>query len=203
MAQKVLFYNAKGGQGKTTLAVNYALYSDAHFYTNEYKVGTEDLYKDILTKEGREPNRFNVITPNKSRLAVADRAVFDFGGSLDDKIPAVARACDLCIIPVHYQSRAELRPLFIMIKALSEFNQNLLIVINNTAAGYIPNLAEGLRRETIYPIMVVRHSAFMTYLANEGLTPFELDDQIRGAPTKALETIKRQLRELFDFIKEY
>lgn len=203
MARKVLFYNAKGGQGKTTLAAHFALYSDSHFYTNEYKIGTEDLYKDVLTQNGRKPERFNIIAGQDERLVVEDRAVFDFGGSLDGKIPAVARACDLCVIPIHYQSKAELRSLFIMLSALAEYNRHILIVINNTETAFIPSLEAGLIKETPYPVKVIRHSAFMTYLANEGLTPFQLNEQIKGAPRKALVTIQNQLRELFKFIEEY
>lgn len=203
MASKVLFYNAKGGQGKTTLAVHYALYTGSSFYTNEYKVGTEDLYKDLLTEEGRQPLRFNAISSNDERLLIEDRSVFDFGGSLDGKVPAVARVCDLCVIPIHYQSKAELRPLFIMLSALAEFNRHILIVINNTETAFIPSLEAGLLKETSYPVKVVKHSAFMTYLANEGKTPFQLDDQIKGAPGKALKVIQGQLRDLFNFIQEY
>lgn len=203
MARKVLFYNAKGGQGKTTLSVHYALYSGSCFYTNEYKVGTEDLYKEILTQKGRDPERFQIIARDEGRLTIEDKSVFDFGGSLDGKIPAVARACDLCVIPIHYQSKAELRPLFIMLSALAEFNRHILIVINNTEAAFIPSLESGLIRETSCPVKIVKHSAFMTYLANEGLTPFQLDDQIKGAPRKALMILQNQLRALFDFIVEY
>ncbi|UQZ91405.1 hypothetical protein C4J81_19090 (plasmid) [Deltaproteobacteria bacterium Smac51] len=200
MAKKVLFYNAKGGQGKTTLAVNYTIFSHSAFYTNEYKVGTEDLYKDKIT-QGKHPERFNVITKDDQKLAIADKSVFDFGGSLDGRIPAVARASDLCVIPIHYQSKAELRPLFIMLSAIAEFNKNILIVINNTESVFTDSLLEGLASETKYPIKVVRHSSFMTYLANDGLTPFELD--IKGAPKKALTNIQNQLSDLFNFIQKY
>lgn len=203
MARKVLFYNAKGGQGKTTLSVHYALYSDSCFYTNEYKIGTEDLYKEILTRKGRNPERFQIISRDEGRLVIEDKSVFDFGGSLDGKIPAVARACDLCVIPIHYQSKAELRPLFIMLSALAEFSRHILIVINNTEAAFTPSLESGLIRETSYPVKIVKHSAFMTYLANEGRTPFQLNGQIKGAPRKSLMILQNQLRALFDFIVEY
>lgn len=203
MAKKVLFYNAKGGQGKTTLSVHYALYSESCFYTNEHKIGTEDLYKDKLTLGGTKPERFNVIASGDQRLTIADKSVFDFGGSLDGRVPAVARACDLCVIPIHYQSKAELRPLFIMLGAMSEFNKNILIVINNTETSFIESLQTGLSAESEYPVKVVRHSAFMTYLANEGKTPFEIDDQIKGAPRKSLITIQDQLKDLFEYIREY
>lgn len=201
MAKKVLFYNAKGGQGKTTLAVNYALFSGSAFYTNEYKVGTEDLYKEKITQNGQHPELFNVIARGDHKLSIADKAVFDFGGSLDGRVPSVARASDLSVIPIHYQSKAELRPLFIMLSVMAEFNENILIVINNTEHSFIESLRAGLASETTFPIKVIRHSSFMTYLANDGLTPFELD--VKGAPQKALRTIQDQLSELFTFIAEY
>lgn len=198
MADIVTFYNSKGGQGKTTLATHYALYRGSHYYTNDYKSGTEDLFKEIIT-----PAKFHVITPEDEDLEMEKKMVFDCGGFIDGKIPAILEASDLCVVPVFYQSQTDLRAFFITLEAVAKHNDRLLIVINNTLPREAGELQDGLRKvlKKKYPIKVVKRSAYMGYLANEGRTPFQLTEV--GATKKALEAIKKQLKDLFDHIARY
>ena len=197
MADIVTFYNSKGGQGKTTLATHYALFVGAHYYTNDYKSGTEDLFKEVIT-----PERFHVISPDAVDIETVDNMVFDCGGFIDGKIPAILKASDLCIIPIFYQSQADLRAFFIIRDAIAKLNQRILIVINNTPSKQATELLEGLKDALggEYPIMCVKHSAYMGYLANEGKTPFGLKEI--GVAGVALTVVREQLTNLFNFIKD-
>ena len=196
MADIVTVYNSKGGQGKTTLATHYALYVGAHYYTNDYKSGTEDLFKEVIT-----PERFHVIRPDDKDVEKQDKMVFDLGGFIDGKVPAILEASDLCIIPIFYQSQADLRAFFITRDAIARLNKRLLIVINNTPPRETAELLEGLAVALggEYPIMALKRSAYMSYLANQGKTPFDLVET--GIVGRALEAIQEQLTELFNFIK--
>ena len=198
MANTIVFYSPKGGQGKTTLAINYALWSGSDYYTNDFLSGTQDLFEEHFEK-----GRFHTICPEDTELKIKASSVFDFGGWIDGKIPAIVKNADLCVIPISYQSLADLRPLFIVVETISKLNANIAIVINNTKKDFLEELENGINQtfNNKYPIKIVKQSSYMTYLVNEGRTPFELEE--RGALKKALDSIQGQLSEFFNFIRKY
>lgn len=201
MAKLVVFYNAKGGQGKTTLSILYSLYNNSHYYTNDYKSGTEALYKGLFPK-----GHFHVIEEKDTGIEVPEKyegLVFDFGGFIDKKIPKIVSNADLCIIPISYESKADIYTLSQSLTSLSQYTDNFLIVINKTKTKDIEAVAEFIEQafQGKYPIKVVRYSSYMTYLVNEGKTPFELVET--GATKKALTLIQDQLTGLFKTIQEY
>jgi len=198
MAHTIVFYSPKGGQGKTTLAVNYALWSDSDYYTNDFLSGTQDLFEEHFEK-----GRFHTIRHEDTEIKIKANSIFDFGGWIDGKIPAIVKNADLCVIPLSYQSLADLRPLFIVVETISKLNENIVIVINNTKKDFIEELENGINQtlNNKYPIKIIKQSSFMTYLVNEGKTPFELEE--KGALKKPLDSIKEQLSNLFNYIRNY
>jgi hypothetical protein len=198
MANSILFYSPKGGQGKTTLAANYAIFSGADFYTNDYITGTKDL---LAEKIGAD--KFHTIKNSDFKFDVSKNSVFDFGGWLDGKLPAIIKYVDLCVIPICYQSLADLRPLYIAIQNICKINNNILIVINNTRRTYIESLYNEIARQINgkFRIMTVRQSTFLTYLADVGKTPFEINTLV-GVAKDSLVSVQQQLTELFQYIQE-
>jgi len=199
MADVVTFVSLKGGQGKTTLATHYALYSKSHFFTNDHKSGSEDLYQGLFP-----PGWFHVIRETDSSLEIEEKSVIDCGGYVDRKIPALIEASELCVIPLTYQSRADVRAFFVTLDAVKKMNDRLLVVLNNTRTKDIPVVDAGIRKvlKDQFPVKVVRQSSYMTYLANEGKNPFTLDETT-GVARKALASVREQLSDLFTFIERY
>lgn len=171
---RALFYSIKGGQGKTTHAIGYAKYKDALYITNDYESGTLEIYSDLFVE-----NQLQIIRPeNKldfSALKRIDDIIFDFGGWVDEKIKDIAQNVDVVIIPIYYQSIADLMPCLKTVNSLAQYNTNIIILINNTDSRDINALKKQL--ETNLPdnkIFVINRSKYITRLANEGKTIFDL-----------------------------
>lgn len=199
MANIVAVLSLKGGQGKTTIATHYALYSGSHYYTNDYNSGTEALYKAKFPE-----GHFHIIRPQDEGFdLVSPKMVFDFGGFSDDRMPDVVSGADLCVVPVSCFSSADIKSLFVTVDAVEKLNRKIVIVINNTATKDIETIREGIEGvyQAAYPVKVIKRSAYMTYLVTEGRMPFDLKEV--GATRKALASVQVQLRDLFTFIEGY
>jgi hypothetical protein len=71
----ILFYNMKGGQGKTTHAVGYASYAGVPLVTNDFENGTAEIYRALLPAE-----QIAILKPGQKLEGFADKnVVFDFG----------------------------------------------------------------------------------------------------------------------------
>jgi len=174
---KVFFYSVKGGQGKTTHAIGYAKYKDALYLTNDFESGTIEIYQDMFSE-----NQLQVIRPenefNVSALKDFDDVVFDFGGWVDNRIQIIAQMVDVIVIPVTYQSIADLMPCIKTAESLEQHNKNIIILINNTDTKDIKELKAKLeKRFSEKKVFLVNRSKYINRLANDGKTIFELSKQ--------------------------
>jgi cellulose biosynthesis protein BcsQ len=198
MAKHISFFSSKGGQGKTTLAVNFALYTNAFFYTNDFRNGTETIYNKFFTE-----NRFKIIEENSENIELnyKDNVVFDFGGYIDKKIPFILKESDLCIIPLMYQSNIDLKSFSIVINSISEINRNIFVVINNTESKYLDQLYKAISINFGYPTYIIKRSLYMSYLANQGLNPFLINAP--GITKNSLIELQNQLKLFFEARRSY
>lgn len=198
MANIVSVYAHKGGHGKSSIASSYARFSDSHYFTNDYRGGAEKLFKGIVGED-----KFHIIYENDKGLEIFPKSVFDFGGFQDSKVGKILKESDLIVIPLCYQSRLDLEAFYNTLDSVAEVNEKILIVINNTAKKFLDSgLAEAIGQETKnkYPVKVIKQSAFMTYLVDEGVSPLEL--QVVGATKKALESFQESLLDVFNYIRK-
>jgi cellulose biosynthesis protein BcsQ len=199
MADKISVYAHKGGHGKTSIAVAYARFSGSHYLTNDYRGGAERLFKDVLGE-----GKFHVIQESDLEIPVFAKSIFDFGGYYDFKTARVLEAADLVVVPLSYQSRLDLEAFYNTVGSVREVTDKILVVINNTArkfldSGLISGVQDGVGKNV--PVKLIRQSAFMTYLVNEGQSP--LDMEMPGALKKPLQTFQDNLRDVFTFIRDF
>ncbi len=199
---KVLFYSVKGGQGKTTHAVGLAKYKNSLYMTNDFESGTIEIYQEMF-----EENQMQIIYPqddfNIKDLNCFEDIVFDFGGWVDSRIEIIAEYVDSVVIPITFQSIADLIPCLKTIKSLEQYNNNIVIVINNTDTKEVGGLKARLNEA--FPdnaVFVVNRSKYINRLANEGKTIFDLFEQ--GGITKfnlKKSGLAIQVKELFNYLE--
>jgi len=195
-----LFYSRKGGQGKTTHAIAYARHIGAHFLTFDYDNGTRDLYEDMLPE-----GRFHEIPPTGKLVAYeGEDHVFDFGGYLDERIIRTAKVCDQCVIPIAFQSPAEIKPFIDTVSELAKHNNNIILLINNTEREYIEDLKASIRKNFDYPMFVIPRSKFISKLSVYKETPIELFEGkgVSLLQRHHLKNLAPQFREFYDYLSK-
>ena len=171
----ILFYSRKGGQGKTTHAIGFAHHIKADFTTNDFGNSTIEIFAPLFKNKNQE---FRELAPDEA-IAIDDEKnnVFDFGGFLDSRIINVAKFVDTCVVPIFYQSKADLVPAIQTILELEKYNKNIVILINNTDKEYVEQIKEALAKKFKHKIFVVNKSKYINRLADENKTILNLFKQ--------------------------
>ena len=195
----IFFYSIIWRQGKSSHACLYAKQSGRMLLTNDVENCTEEIYKNMF-----EPGQIITIHPWETlNLAQWENYVIDFGGWVESRVPQAARLSDLCIVPIHYQSRGDLIPAIKTIKNLERYNPNIAILINNTPKVVAKDLKETLQdRFPNYPVFIINPSKYIARMADEGLTPFELYE-LNGTDRYALRYIMPQLIEFHAYLDNF
>lgn len=196
---KILFYSVKGGQGKTTHAISYAKHRDCLYVTNDYESGTLEIYSDIFAE-----NQLQVIRKeNKLELTPEMDVVFDFGGWVDERVKDVAKLCDVVVVPIYYQSQADLLPCIKIVNSLQALNKNVVILINNTEKKEVEVINNGLLSE--FPelkVFTFNRSKFIQKLANEGKTIDRLSNE-SGLNKYMLKNLISQKEEFYNYLDKF
>lgn len=196
---KILFYSAKGGQGKTTHAISYAKHRGALYFTNDFESGTVEIYKDVFPED-----QIHIIRNEDSLSLPADLdVVFDFGGWVDERVEIIAKVCDVVVVPLFYQSMADLMPCIKTVNTLKELNENVVILINNTDKKDVDDLKKGLNKK--FPenkIFVVNKSKFIPRLANDGKTITRLASE-NALNRYLLRDLLAQMEEFYIYLDKF
>lgn len=201
---KILFYSVKGGQGKTTHAISFAKYKEALYITNDYESGTLDIYSDIFSE-----NQLQIIKPETKLdfkgLKGIDNIIFDFGGWVDEKIESIAKNVDVVVVPIFYQSIADLMPCIKTVNSLSKYNKNIVILINNTDTNDIEDLQKHLKDKFLeFKVFVINRSKYINRLANDGKTIFDLSKEGGIVKFNLLRTgLTKQIKDLYDYLDNF
>ncbi|MDR1871916.1 MAG: hypothetical protein LBS60_08395 [Deltaproteobacteria bacterium] len=198
MADIITFYSPKGCQGKTILSINYALYSNSCFFTNDCNKH-QVLIEKLLPK-----GDFNYIHHNDNSVELPDNrdSVIDFNYFSDERIFPLAKVSKACVIPLYYQSNWDLDAFYYAVEQISYYNNNIIVVLNNMEHSISHKIYEDLKSKLPYPIRIVKKSIYLHYIYNDGLTPFQIQG-VPGTVNKPLDQLRDQLKELFNLIDFY
>ena len=192
----ITFYSVKGGQGKTTLAVQYALRRGLNFITNDAASGSEQIYGKKLPK-----GKFQISLPGQASVDVDEENpnVLDLGGFVDGRTPLFFQNSAAVVIPVK-TSQADMVGFFNSLRHVEKYNRNIIAVVNNDEEKIV-----GKARDEIaaalggrYEVFSVRNSVFIEKFVLEDIDIFEMREF--GFVQKSLDSLKRQLADLFEGI---
>ena len=96
--------------------------------------------------------------------------VIDFGGFVESRVIEAAQMADVTIVPLSFQSTADLMPAVKTIAAIQPYCENIAILINNTDPMHVSDLQGVLAvRFPKMPVFVVNH--FLDEVLLEGWWP--------------------------------
>lgn len=129
--------------------------------------------------------------------------MFDFGGFVESRIMDAGMISDVTVVPLTFQSTADLTPAVKTIMAIKPVAKNIVILINNTAPEHVADLKTILAiRFPKMPIFVVNHSRHISRLADDGQTVFEIAAS-SGIEKWQLRNILPQVKKLYDYLDKH
>ena len=168
--------------------------------TNDIDNGTADIYEAVLGE-----GRIITLDPGQTIKSIAAQhrgrdLVIDFGGFVESRIIEAAGMADVTVVPLAYQSTADLMPAIKTVAVVTPYCANVALLINNTLVEHTEDLIGILAsRFPKLPVLVINHSRLISRLADDGLTVFDLA-QLSGRERYQLRNILPQVEQLYAFL---
>lgn len=194
---KILVYNFKGGQGKTSIAMNLAMTMGLNFLTNELFSPVQEVLPEgqfLKLGIGEECP----ILPNDVDV------VFDFGGSVDLRVGEALKQVDYVLVPV-INSYLELYTTIQYIQEIEQINNNIIIIANETQKTKNKDDFEEISKMINenypqYPIFKIKKSEAMKHIFTDKMSIAEMVS-MGGLKKYNYQNIKDQFDNLIKELK--
>lgn len=156
---KITVFNIKGGQGKTTISLALATLYGFYVITNDEFSPIDsmlDSEKAIhLAQDGGLPT-----WPNRG-------LIYDFSGYPDELVINAVNTSRWVIIPVSYRSPLDMQTTLSTIEEIEQYNNNILLVANQTRPDSFESTYAILRSHYDYPIFEIKDSMAFVRMVEE------------------------------------
>lgn len=193
---KIVMFNLKGGQGKSSIALNLALTMNMNIISNDIITQIEDvLPPDNFLKIGKDEDFPNI----EEDIDI----IYDLGGWLDNRTISILKQADLIIIPMIngiMNNKTSLNS----IEQVKNINKNILIIANKTKKddyNIICELVNKYFSEENFPILELRETtAFEKIMEKEESIQniVEKDKLLKFSYSRVVE----QFNNIITFIRE-
>ena len=151
---RILVYSFKGGTGKSTIALNWAL-------TLDWGVITNDLYSPIdKVLEKKRVYKLQIGQPLPD-LPEGVNVVYDFGGYVDDRVVKAMKDADAIIVPTT-NAFAEIQVALETIKETERHNKHIVVVANKAGKGDFEYVQSAIRQFFKYPVLPLKATKALT-----------------------------------------
>lgn len=188
MNKKIVFYNKKGGVGKTSISFNVAKDLDFFLISNDDST-IEKIYKD----KAKILNKIETIEAN---------CIYDLGGFIDHNNINIFKEADIIFIPMLLDINS-LKRTINTVAELLEFNENLVIIINRVNEYNKKKYSQFYDKikELELPIFELNESQSLTNSTLTGETILEQFEK-NALNKKALQNIVSNYIKILDYIEQ-
>lgn len=145
--KRLMIFNAKGGVGKTAIALNLAL-------THDYGIVTNDRLS--IVEQVLSPDKYIILSKNQDipEMPAEWPIIFDFGGYPDKRALAALQTAQLVLIPV-LPHKENLQTSLNFIQEVEKYKspREIILIVNQTIDNQYKAVSEAFRH--FYPELAI------------------------------------------------
>ncbi|MDR0423056.1 MAG: hypothetical protein LBH46_00520 [Rickettsiales bacterium] len=193
---KIVIFNLKGGQGKTSIAVNLALTLNAGIITNDVYSPLESVLSQNQFIRIEKDEEFPDIDESNSIN------IYDLGGWIDERAIGLFKEADLIIVPM-INSFLDNQTTINTLEEVKKYNDRVIIVVNRTTKNDFAeakSLMENFYKKDEFVFFEIKQTTAFKKIfeKTKSINSIMEEDKLLAYSYRELQ---QQFQQIVDFIK--